>query len=600
MRTVARSAITGWSSAWRPGLRAQFAAVLGIVLLPAVACSIWLGYLAYREHASRLSATLQSSAAVISTYEDQLLSGAERTLRSLLQEPEVAAMREPGCSDYLSEELRRFGSFITLARIDEAGVARCASIPDLVGVAYDDRAWFAAIRTGDRPFVVSEVVTGRVLRRPTVVLALRAPQVEGFLTATMDVRGFTPSGALTTVLELNSSLVLVDNEGQALIEPRDGELDQSLTIPPRAALLAALSDPDTTFEAVGLDNVRRRYAIAPVGAGSLNVVLGTPVGGRWDWLESRAPMILAPILLLLLALSAIWGATNYLVSRHLRVLSLAARRWSHGHGHDWPDLHGAPAELEELGSTFSEMADRIVRREDELHASLAQKEVLLKEIHHRVKNNLQIVSSLINLRARASRIPEVRTALEAVQMRIKALALVHRNLYEQEEPTSIDLEPFLIELCQLFGEAVGDNDKVEIVAEVQPGRASADRATPIALLIAESVNNALRHGFPDGVNGTIVVRLERVDSRVRLSISDDGVGRGPSSVDGVGLTLCRMLAKQIGGEFELVGPPGTTVTVTFAEQRPGRSQKPESPNRNPELQKGNQEPTSHVGTTVGT
>ncbi|HMR30674.1 MAG TPA: histidine kinase dimerization/phosphoacceptor domain -containing protein [Geminicoccaceae bacterium] len=567
--------------------------VLGIVLLPAVACSIWLGYLAYREHSSRLSATLQSSAAVISTYEEQLLAGAESTLGRLLAEPAVASMREPACSEYLANELRRFGGFITLARIDDDGVARCASIPDVVGVGYADRLWFGAIRRGDRPFVISEVVTSRVLRRPTVVLALRSPGVAGAITATMDVRSFTPSGALTTVLELNSSLVLVDNEAMPLIDPRDGEVDQSLTIPPRGALLAALVGPKATFEAVGLDGVRRLYAIAPVGAGSLNVVLGTPVGGTWDWLESRAPMILAPILLLLLALSAIWVATNYLVSRHVQALSLAARRWSHGHGHDWPDLRGAPAELDELGSTFSEMAERIARREDELQASLAQKEVLLKEIHHRVKNNLQIVSSLINLRARASRNPEVKIALEAVQMRIKALALVHRNLYEREEPTSIDLEPFLIELCQLFGEAVGDNDKVEILADVEPGRASADRATPIALLIAESVNNALRYGFPDGRQGTILVRLERADGMARLSISDDGVGRGPASADGVGITLCRMLAKQIGGELRLGGPPGTTVTVTFAEQRTVRT-------ANTGLPKGNPGPTSDIGVAEGT
>lgn len=586
-------AIAGWPSAWRPGLRAQFAAVLGIVLLPAVACSIWLGYLAYREHASRLSSTLHSSAAVISTYEEQLLTDAESTLRSLLQEPAVASMQEPACSDYLANEIRRFGGFLTLARVDAQGIGRCASIPDVIGVDYSDRAWFAALGTGEQPFVISEVVIGRVIRRPTVVLAYRSPEAGGALTATMDVRSFTPSGALTTLLELNSSLVLVDNDGRALIEPRDGEVDQSLTIPPHEAVLAALSQTDATFEAVGLDRVRRLYAIAPVGAGSLNVVLGTPVGGRWDWVESRAPMILAPIVLLLLALSAIWIATNHLVSRHLQALSLAARRWSDGHGHGWPDLHGAPAELEELGATFSEMAERIATREDELHASLAQKEVLLKEIHHRVKNNLQIVSSLINLRARGSRSPEVKLALEAVQMRIKALSLVHRNLYEREEPTSIDLEPFLIELCQLFGEAVGDNDKVEILADVQPGRASADRATPIALLIAESVNNALRHGFPDGRHGTIVVRLQRIDGKARLSVSDDGVGRSTSSADGVGLTLCRMLAKQIGGEFELTGPPGTTVAVTFAEQRTGRS-------RNAGLQKGNPEPTSSVQAVDGT
>lgn len=554
-------------STWRPGLRAQFAVIVGLGLIPAVACSIWLGYLAYREHSLRLSATLRSSAAVISTYEDGLLADIQATLARILAKPAVADMHEPDCSVALADELRRQAAFMTLARVDGEGIGRCGSIPDIVGVSYADRRWFSEIRHGDNPFVISEVVVGRVLRRPTVVLALRGTGAEGAITATMDIGRFTPVGASSVLIGSNSSLVLVDHAGYALIQPRDGEAGESLTTPPRPAILRAMEDVNEPFEAVGLDGVRRLYAVAPVADGSLNVVLGTPVGDRWDWIESRAPTILAPIVLLLAALLVIWVATNYLVSRHIRALNVAARRWSHGHAHEWPLLHGAPAELSELSATFSEMADRIATREDELHASLMQKEVLLKEIHHRVKNNLQIVSSLINLRARASRNEQVKAALEDVQMRIKALALVHRSLYEQEEPTSIDLEAFLTELCQLFGETGAAGDKVEIHTQIEPGRASADRATPIALLIAESLTNALRHGFPDGRPGTVVIRLERVDGMARLSIADDGVGMGSAPGTGVGLTLCRMLAKQIGGELEISGPPGTTVAVTFSERR---------------------------------
>jgi two-component sensor histidine kinase len=302
---------------------------------------------------------------------------------------------------------------------------------------------------------------------------------------------------------------------------------------------------------------------------------------------------LGPTAILLMAVVVIWFATNHLVSRHIRSLSLAARQWNQGRTETRPMLSRAPSELAELGATFTEMADRIAAREAELQTSLAQKEVLLKEVHHRVKNNLQIVSSLLSLRTRAIQNPTIKDALEKVQTRIKALALVHRSLYEQEGPTSVDIERFLTELCQLLADSgAAETGAVEIRAEVAAGRVAADRATPIALLVTESVSNALRHGFPAGRAGVVTVRLEREGSHAKLSIADDGIG-GAGSIerDGIGLTLCRLLAKQLGGELRIEGPPGTRVSVAFTD---------DTDEPDPGLQVGEPDPTSNVEPLEGT
>ncbi len=564
----------GTPSRLRDGVRARLAAVLGIVLIPALIWSIVQAALAYREHVARLGVALRSSAAVISAYEDDLVSQARGTLARLAAVPVIAGMVEPACSTQMAEEFARQRSFRSIARIDAAGVTRCASIPDLVDVSYADRHWFREMRDGTGQFAVSEVIFGRVLQRPTVVIAARVggagKDFAGAVAATMDIREFAPSRIDGALVAPSSSIVLVDHGGQPLIEERDGEVDQSLGLPPRARIVEALAQPEQTFIATGLDDISRLYAIALAADGRLAVVIGVPFGDSYDWLQERVvSAILGPTAILLMAVMVIWFAANHLVSRHIRTLSNAARLWSQGRTEVRPMLANPPAELAELGSTFTDMADRIAAREAELQASLAQKEVLLKEIHHRVKNNLQIVSSLLNLRARSIKNTAIREALEEVQTRIKALALVHRSLYEQDGPTSVDIERFLPELCQVIGDgSAPDGSVIEVRAEVVPGRIAADKATPIALLVTECVTNAFRHAFPDGRAGTIVVRLERLaGGGRRLSIVDDGIG-SPAEVasGGMGLVLARLLAKQIGGELRISGPPGTTVAVDLPDR----------------------------------
>ncbi len=166
--------------------------------------------------------------------------------------------------------------------------------------------------------------------------------------------------------------------------------------------------------------------------------------------------------------------------------------------------------------------------------------------------------------------------LEA-QTRIKALALVHRSLYEHDDLDVVNLATLIGELCQLLNDSAQPlGAPVELHCDIASVEVRTDQAIPLALLITEAVTNCLRHAFPQGRRGRIEVRLEREGPRARLLITDDGIGIDESrqvlseggTAPGVGLQLIEMLAKQAGGQLTIEGPPGTRLALAFTIDSP--------------------------------
>jgi two-component sensor histidine kinase len=233
-------------------------------------------------------------------------------------------------------------------------------------------------------------------------------------------------------------------------------------------------------------------------------------------------------------------------------------------------LHGAPIEIWQLGENLKAMATRIEHREADLRDSLAQKQLMLREIHHRVKNNLQIVTSLLNLYARLPRGDIFRQAFSDLQMRINALALVHRHLYESDDLKEIDLAPFMKNLCSLLQDGSGiPSRRVKMTINFPQLRMIGDRAVPLALLTTEILTNCFKHAFPGQRAGSIDISMTVADDGIAtLSIIDDGVG--PTQIDKtdggatMGSTLIAAFTKQLGGTIRVDGPPGTTTTIVFS------------------------------------
>ncbi len=218
--------------------------------------------------------------------------------------------------------------------------------------------------------------------------------------------------------------------------------------------------------------------------------------------------------------------------------------------------------------------------EQSLRDSLAEKEVLLKEVNHRVKNNFQIVSSLLALQADSAQEPAARAALRQSENRIRSLALVHEQLYVADDLARVDFGDCVSAIASSLGMALrGFERAITIDVETEPIRLSLDEAIPLGLILNELVTNAYTHAFPAGRPGSIRISLAATARGTSMTVADDGVGlpRGidPALSRSVGFELVRMLAAQADGLIESYCGSGLRVSVIIPAGEAVRSR--ESP-----------------------
>jgi PAS domain S-box-containing protein len=218
-----------------------------------------------------------------------------------------------------------------------------------------------------------------------------------------------------------------------------------------------------------------------------------------------------------------------------------------------------------------EAADQIKRLNGQLQERVREREVLLREIHHRVKNNLQLISSILNLQARLLH-GEARGLVEEGQTRVHAIALVHEKLCDSETMSDVDLVSYARDLVQVVRRAIGASAEVDLRIEGEPTRVAVDQAVPCGLIINELVTNAFKHAFPEGRAGRVCVEVRRASGqRVTLIVRDDGVGL-PEHVDlkrpdTLGLDLVVTLARQLNGSLEVIRERGSAFAVTIPMMR---------------------------------
>jgi PAS domain S-box-containing protein len=246
----------------------------------------------------------------------------------------------------------------------------------------------------------------------------------------------------------------------------------------------------------------------------------------------------------------------------------------------WPD--GSVHWMAGKGRVLYDEAGRAVRMlgigmeitarremEAQLRAALREKELLLKEVHHRVKNNLQVVSSLLDLQADASDDPRIRTLFEESQHRIHAISLIHETLYQSGDGGKIELSSLIRLLAErLLRAYVRDAEAMRLQIDAEEVWLDLQRGVPCGLILNELLSNCFKHAFPAGHAGLIHIVLQgNSGQQVCLSIKDSGVGF-PADVDfrntnSLGLQLVCMLAEQLQAEIELEHHAGTTFTLTF-------------------------------------
>ncbi len=225
------------------------------------------------------------------------------------------------------------------------------------------------------------------------------------------------------------------------------------------------------------------------------------------------------------------------------------------------------------------MRDETERQQVEttVRSSLAEKEELLKEVHHRVKNNLQVITSLLNLQSGQVHDAQFLTLFEETRNRVQSIASIHEMLYRSDSFSAIELAAYAEQLLPSLLQFYGLQDRVQARVIGDGVTLELERAVPFGLLLNELVSNSLKHGFPGGAHGEVRVEIAPPHSGIIVRVVDTGVGMA-QDFDGersntLGLRLVRLLARQLGGTVELVPGPGTT----FELQMPARIAKAGEP-----------------------
>ena len=231
-------------------------------------------------------------------------------------------------------------------------------------------------------------------------------------------------------------------------------------------------------------------------------------------------------------------------------------------------------EKEILQFVSDQVAMAVHRRriEDQVKASLLEKDVLIKEVHHRVKNNMQVISSLLNLQSRRIQDPDVLEMFRESQRRIRSMALIHERLYQSSDLARIEFSQYLRNLAtHLFHSYQISSDRVRLRLDAEEVFLNINTAIPCGLIINELISNALKHGFPEGRTGEVVVELHRVlGNGYIVRVRDDGVGF-PEGLDyrrteTLGMQIVNTLVGQIEGRLDLArGPAGSTFSLEFNE-----------------------------------
>jgi two-component sensor histidine kinase len=580
---------------WRPGrlvskavtmnrssLRTRLLADVVLALVPVLGLSAWHAYDSGQAGAQRRSTAVTAAAELAIARQREVIEGTKGLLIALASAPVVqraiAAQPTPAdidkCNAYLKVPFANFPGVYSAAFVtDASGVGKCATVPAAIGSSFADRAFFKQVQQAKQFFlasyVASRLTTSTVI--PAVMPILADGEFRGFLAIGIALDPFAnlqgpPAGDSPDGGE-KATLNFVDRSGRLI----GGTMGATRALPIPARIVNAIETSSTQFTDYGSDGEIYDYRLIQLAPDAVFEVVAIPAARPMAVLIADWSGFALLVLALAAALIALWFGADRWCLKPLRYIRHFANAVARGET-TWPELvrHGSP-EIRALANDILLIAQTIAKREGELRASIEQRDHMLREIHHRVKNNLQMISSLLSLQAGKIRSSRIRRHFTDAQNRVLALSILHRHLYERSSWALVDFQQFISDLVRQL-----TSDRQDILPAVRfhiraPVMAvGPDTAIPVGLIVTEAVTNAMRHAFQDIASPEIRIIASQNDGQVELLIEDNGVGwsgaqLGPDEGDGFGFTLIRGLATQLGGDVELAGgeSQGARVVIRF-------------------------------------
>ena len=526
------------------GIRARLGFSMALSLLPFILLGLIQVRGEYQQQTTDLKADLQL-AAERSVREAESAFNRAGILLSIIA-PEGQAF---DCNARLNGLVNRIGEVEALYRFGTDGTVLCASHEKEVARFGDvrDSDWFKALAQGRS---TSHIFLQTDAEGSQLALAYRATRplggFDGVLVAVIPTSIFSLS-TQDIPLPPDTQTGLFDDQGRALTPIKGLTFGQSF--PPLKNWLKPHShEAGAVLRAKGADGVNRLYAAAKLENQNVYAVISAPAASPWFWAQTNPiRFLMLPLAAWLTAFAAAMLASERIVIRWLDYLDRIAAIYARGRYTIRPvQAENAPLEIRHLARTMDELAENITRRDAALTEALHEKDALLREIHHRVKNNLQIISSLLSMQQRVVEDPAARAALGDTRQRISALALIYRTLYQGEDVRHADAETFLTELVgHLVASESLRGPLVKSSIEADPLSIDPEKLAPMALWLVEAVSNAQKHAFA-GRGGELKVRFKVDGKTSTLEVEDDGPGMNDVT-SGVGVTLMTAFAKQLRG-----------------------------------------------------
>jgi two-component sensor histidine kinase len=544
-------------------LRRRLSLLVAIALVPSLLLSAynaarWRIFLEDQANTTALSA-----AQFISAEFEQIIDNSRQLMTAMAKYPNISD-REEECTAFFKSVIADTPIYREAAIIDADGKFHCSTIPIPPTLDVRDRIYFyEPLKTGK--LTVGTITQGRVTHSRSIHLSMPYKNADGSIRGVI-VLILNPE-KLAEILPAYPwrswhRLIVLDREGSLVltIPPNDFENVGAIfkTIFPKIAYA-----PSGTIDIKGPNGRSEIIGFAPPSDASEGLFTAVAIDRDSALAEGsiiNVRGIAFNLVVIVLAVIGVWLATYIMINRPIRAIIKSARRREAGE-------ISAPFPKLRFSTEFGELSAALSRMSDRVNELLKQKDLLLRELQHRVMNSLNILSSLLEIQRRYVVDPAAKEHLAVARNRIIAMGTVYRNLYQAHTLEYVEFSEFLNAICNTSEAAYIGTDKVSIEVEAEPLQLSGEHAILLGMLTHELITNALKHAYSDGVSGSIKITLKhKDDSSIELRFSDRGRGLPNNfqieTTSSLGMKIIASTVRELGGTLEINRlEPGTEFVI---------------------------------------
>ena len=539
------------------GFRLAF--LLAIALLPLGAVSALQAAAMLKETRARSEAALMGETMRAAQSDLLVVQQARGAVAALAQAVRPLLADPAACSAMMRSVVRESGLYSIATFTNAEGRMSCAS--SSVGADVSRSSGFLRAMDSRQPMILLDD-RGELSGQPVIVVTQpvfdAANTLTGFVSVSLPHEALAARAGVATTAS-QPELLTFNGDGDILTSTAPtGEQDRVLPSD-RSLEALGLEGQDVSFTARAEDGSMRSFAVIPIVPDLLYALGSWESESKAVWYLRALPSITLPLVMWLACLIVAFLSVERLVTRHVRSLRSAMSGFGDGKRIVGRlQMANAPSEIRDLAETFETMTDTILHDEAEMEDMIHQKEVLLREVHHRVKNNLQLIASIMNMQMRQARSVEAKTLMKSLQERVMSLATIHRGLYQTSGLTDIRADELLVDITrQVVQMATGPGRQIGLEHSFADVRLTPDQAVPLSLLLTEALANALKYaGSHDGYPKMWVAMWREGGSQAVLEVKNT-VGPRPASsasVEGTGLgaQLLTAFSQQIGGKVDIL------------------------------------------------